>query len=83
MLLVVGLAGQRRPVAAGLGALLGNEKPAQHFPAYDSSETASGYGCPPILRSIAANQINSVQTRCIVKGEAQKSPRFWRFSGGF
>ena len=26
---------------------------------------------------------NSVQTRCIVKGEAQKSPLFWRFSGGF
>ena len=28
-------------------------------------------------------EINSVQTRCIVKGEAQKSPLFWRFSGGF
>ena len=27
--------------------------------------------------------INSVQTRCIVKGEAQKSPLFWRFSAGF
>ena len=27
--------------------------------------------------------INSVQTRCIVKGEAQKSPLFWRFSGAF
>ena len=26
---------------------------------------------------------NSVQTRCIVKGEAQKSLLFWRFSGGF
>ena len=26
---------------------------------------------------------NSVQTRCIVKGEAQKSPLSWRFSGGF
>ena len=26
---------------------------------------------------------NSVQTRCIVKGEAQKSPLFWRFSGGY
>ena len=26
---------------------------------------------------------NSVQTRCIVKGEAQKNPLFWRFSGGF
>ena len=24
-----------------------------------------------------------MQTRCIVKGEAQKSPLFWRFSGGF
>ena len=23
------------------------------------------------------------QTRCIVKGEAQKTPLFWRFSGGF
>ena len=29
------------------------------------------------------NGINSVQTRCIVKGEAQKSPLFWRFSGVF
>ena len=29
------------------------------------------------------NKINSVQTRCIVKGEAQKNPLFWRFSGGF
>ena len=28
-------------------------------------------------------KINSVQTRCIVKGEAQKSPLFWRFSGSF
>ena len=27
--------------------------------------------------------VNSVQTRCIVKGEAQKSPLFRRFSGGF
>ena len=25
--------------------------------------------------------LNSVQTRCIVKGEAQKSPLFWRFLG--
>ena len=25
---------------------------------------------------------NGVQTRCIVKGEAQKSPLFWKFSGG-
>ena len=31
----------------------------------------------------ALNSINSVQTRCIVKGEAQKSPLFWRFSGVF
>ena len=27
--------------------------------------------------------LNSVKTRCIVEGEAQKSPLFWRFSGGF
>ena len=27
--------------------------------------------------------INSVQTRCIVKGEAQKSPLFGQFSRGF
>ena len=27
--------------------------------------------------------INSVHTRCIVKNEGQKSPLFWRFSGGF
>ena len=26
---------------------------------------------------------SNVQTRCIVKGEAQKSPLFWRFSGVF
>ena len=29
------------------------------------------------------SHINSVHTRCIVKGEAQKSPLFWRFSGAF
>ena len=32
------------------------------------------------LRIARATQ---VQTRCIVKGEAQKSPLFWRFSWGF
>ena len=32
---------------------------------------------------VCLGDINSVQTRCIVKGEAQKSPLFWRFSGGF
>ena len=31
----------------------------------------------------ADSPFNSLQTRCIVKGEAQKSPLFWRFSGGF
>ena len=33
--------------------------------------------------SALLNFFNSVQTRCIVKGETQKSPPFWRFSGGF
>ena len=33
--------------------------------------------------TLASTRINSVQTRCIVKGEAQESPLFWRFSGGF
>ena len=43
----------------------------------------------PRLREVSVSlypslsRINSVQTRCIVKGEAQKSPLFWRFSGGF
>ena len=27
--------------------------------------------------------LNNIQTRCIVKGEAQKNPLFWRFSWGF
>ena len=36
-----------------------------------------------LLSAFYAHFINSVQTRCIVKGEAQKGPRFWRFSGGF
>ena len=31
----------------------------------------------------ATRFFNSVQTRCIVKGEAQKNPLFWRFSVGF
>ena len=31
----------------------------------------------------AGKIFNNVQTRCIVKGEAQKSPLFGRFSGGF
>ena len=32
---------------------------------------------------LSSKNINSVQTRCIVKGEAQKSPLFWRFSRDF
>ena len=32
---------------------------------------------------IRPSYINSVQTRRIVKGEAQKSPLFWRISGSF
>ena len=37
-------------------------------------ESASGRG---------GTVINSVQTGCIVKGKAQKSPLFWRSSGSF
>ena len=33
--------------------------------------------------TVKRDLINSAQTRCIVKGETQKSPLFWRFSGGF
>ena len=39
--------------------------------------------CPLLTKKTKKCEINSVQTRCIVKGEAQKSPLFWRFSGGF
>ena len=42
--------------------------------------------CPVGLRTnlgFSPYFITSVQTRSIVKGEAQKSPLFWRFSGGF
>ena len=38
---------------------------------------------PENIQAVVAMRINSVQTRCIVKGEAQKSPLFWRFSGVF
>ena len=41
---------------------------------------------PLSLRHVRGNNsgwFNSVRTRCIVKGEAQKSPLFSRFSGGF
>ena len=38
--------------------------------------------CLGIASVELATKINSAQTRCIVKGEAQKSPLFWRFSGG-
>ena len=54
---------------------------------------------PPSLQSCSSEKTLSValwkmsiedfstaccmQTRCIVEGEAQKSPLFWRFSGGF
>ena len=31
---------------------------------------------------LSKKHIYSVQTRCIVEGEAQKSPLFWGFSGG-
>ena len=37
----------------------------------------------PPQKSNFWSQINSVQTGCIVKGEAQKNPLFWRFSGVF
>ena len=35
------------------------------------------------VSQISSFLIGSIQTRCIVKGEAQKNPLFWRFSGGF
>ena len=44
-------------------------------------EMARGGGVDNCFRGWVV--LNSVQTRCIVKGEAQKSPLFWRFSGGF
>ena len=34
-------------------------------------------------RKLTLTYFYSVQTRCIVKGEAQKNPLFWRFSGVF
>ena len=40
-------------------------------------------GCQENLRYNFCGFFNSVQTRCIVKGEAQKSPLFWRFSESF
>ena len=55
------------------------------------SASMSRFACRPfqqISRHFATKSdtlvviLNSVQTRCIVKGEAQKSPVFWRFSGG-
>ena len=36
---------------------------------------------PPPWRPLT--RVNSVQTRCIVKGEVHKSPLFWRFWGVF
>ena len=39
--------------------------------------------CRTLIASCRGKKIDSVQSRCIVKGEAQKSPLFWRFSGGF
>ena len=43
--------------------------------------------CPLVVAlSFSLNFVdtfNSVQTRCIVKGEAQKRPLFWQFCGGF
>ena len=45
--------------------------------------SAPGSTKPKKSRKRVENEpkINSVQTRCIVKGEAQKSPLFWQFSG--
>ena len=43
----------------------------------------SGSSLPISADNNYSGNFNSVQTRCIVKGEAQKSPLFWRFSGGF
>ena len=38
---------------------------------------------PQTWSRLKHHYFNSVQTRCIVKGEAQKNPLFWRFSGSF
>ena len=36
-----------------------------------------------LFKEVRVFKVNSEQTRCIVEGEAQKSPLFRRFSGGF
>ena len=56
------------------------------FEGYNGSEVPQGQDRQTIdLAQVgfsALAGINSVQTRCIVKGEAQKSPLFWQFSRG-
>ena len=52
-----------------------SEVPRRSF----GKEIASGW----VGQTGRKTRINSVQARCIVKGEAQRSPLFRRFSGGF
>ena len=65
------------------GALHGTGMKKLPLPAFEvwvlTDRTATSTPTPRLLWGY----FNSVQTRCIVKGEAQKSPLFWRFSGGF
>ena len=56
-------------------------------PVFTPTQWRYGLSTELVLRPYPKNLFrlcffNSVQTRCIVKGEAQKSPLFWRFSGG-
>ena len=58
-------------------------RPRLHGPRAKLSDTIAFFSEDFLLLVILLVTFNSVQTRCIVKGEAQKSPLFWRFSGGF
>ena len=55
----------------------GKKQDERHESWHDSSRTLVR------IHGWRSDENSGLQTRCIVKGEAQKSPLFWRFSGDF
>ena len=69
------------PVASGPGTPKASKKSRSGTVRKDSFDTF--WRLSPKTSQTVPETFNSAQTRCIVKGEAQKSQLFWRFSGGF
>ena len=65
-----------RSALVGIALIISRPPGKQPYCETSARETEQTNGQP-------LTRLNSVQIRCIVKGEAQESPLFWRFSGVF